>query len=621
MKESRILAITGMHRSGTSAVASVLQRAGVRIGTRLMEGDAGNPRGYFEDEEFVSFHDEQLARSGQRVLAQAGVELKPLRRQDVRWAGKLIRRRRELGLWGWKDPRASLYLDFWARQLPRARFLLVFRDPLEVVLSLLRRGSEHEFEVIADPLAGLRSWTFHNQSIVDFYQRHPERCFLVNVHHVFADVGGFVEAAAMKLDLPLRTESIAGVLHREELHRRPDSRPVAAILRRIDPRVADLSVRLEEAADWTAGDNRSPACDPAVADSLRQLRKMYDSSADPGAVSRQIFSLLLAFLDGEAVPSGSPSAQVLDLLDRLASFRRHAENLTAEIGRRAGLVADLSRHAGHLEILVPELEAHGQGLEARLAELSEHAANLEDKTRELEAHSRQLEDSRAATLEQLHALESHAEKLESRSRQERFRVDELSRHCEGLEKLAAERADQTADLAAHAGNLEALLARAREHSQELEAHAGELERLLDQRSEHLQSLEAHAGNLERLRSQDRLQLGELEKHSDNLESRRRRDEDRLAALGAHVDNLEAARLRDRLRVGALERQVGDRDRRLQDLEARRTELDQRLARQAAAVASLEGEARRLGGELEEALDDLHQLASGWWPRLLRRVQP
>jgi len=45
--------VTGMHRSGTSFVASLLSAWNVRIGDRLLPADRGNPHGYFEDAGFL----------------------------------------------------------------------------------------------------------------------------------------------------------------------------------------------------------------------------------------------------------------------------------------------------------------------------------------------------------------------------------------------------------------------------------------------------------------------------------------------------------------------------------------------------------------------------------------
>jgi predicted nucleic acid-binding Zn-ribbon protein len=614
MKDRRVLVVAGMHRSGTSAVASLMQRAGVYLGSRLVPGDAGNPRGYFEDEDFVHFHDRQLARSGLRVLAQGDAGPEPFGDDEVLEAEDLVRRRREHSLWGWKDPRTSLFLDFWAERLPEARFVFPVRDPFEVVLSLLRRGSGHELEVMANPLVGVRSWRFYNRSILDFYERYADRCFLADVHQVFADAAGFVEAVAAKLDLSLRPESVAGMLHPEELHRRPASEEADAILERADPQAGELARRLAAAADWTAGVS-PPARDAALGSSLCGLRKLYDAAGDPQVVARPVFALALAFFDPEAVSGASPGAQVLDLLDRIASLRKHADNLLAEIARRDDRVAQLEAHAGNLEEWVPELEAHAGNLEARVAELARHAGNLE-----------------------------------ARSAYDQQRSDELGRHASALEELAAERSARVEELGKHAGNLEVLMDHLRWRASELEKHAGNLEALVGQREEQLRDVKTHAENLEQLRSADLHQLAEIERHAENLESRRRQDEDRLAALGVHVANLEHARSEDRKRLreleehadalrrelalrearlatlaelsaakADLEQQVESRDRRLRELEARQAELAGDLERREAAVTGLQGEARRLGGELEELLGDLRALATSSWVRLLRHL--
>jgi hypothetical protein len=47
--------------------------------------------------------------------------------------------------WGWKEPRATLFLDFWRATLPDLKFLALYRHYAQVVDSLLRRekGKKH----------------------------------------------------------------------------------------------------------------------------------------------------------------------------------------------------------------------------------------------------------------------------------------------------------------------------------------------------------------------------------------------------------------------------------------------------------------------------------------------
>ena len=59
--EGRPLLILGMHRSGTSLLAALLEDWGVHIGETLVGADVGNPRGHFEDRDILDFHTRALA--------------------------------------------------------------------------------------------------------------------------------------------------------------------------------------------------------------------------------------------------------------------------------------------------------------------------------------------------------------------------------------------------------------------------------------------------------------------------------------------------------------------------------------------------------------------------------
>ena len=50
------LIIGGFHRSGTSATARLLHRAGLFLGYELLEALPSNPYGHFEDREVVDLH-------------------------------------------------------------------------------------------------------------------------------------------------------------------------------------------------------------------------------------------------------------------------------------------------------------------------------------------------------------------------------------------------------------------------------------------------------------------------------------------------------------------------------------------------------------------------------------
>jgi hypothetical protein len=142
---SQPVAVVGMHRSGTSMVAKLLQQAGLNLGDEvdLMPPAAENPEGFYEHLEFVRLNDEVLnvAGAGWDCPPAAGFDwnheaLDPFRERARQLAAPL----RVRLPWGWKDPRTSLTLPFWRSAFGPLRSVVVVRNPLEVVTSLHRRN-------------------------------------------------------------------------------------------------------------------------------------------------------------------------------------------------------------------------------------------------------------------------------------------------------------------------------------------------------------------------------------------------------------------------------------------------------------------------------------------------
>lgn len=151
--------IIGMHRSGTTMIASMLRELGLFIGNDLEDnsesmffinhndwlfrqcgGAWDNPdaiKWLYKSPEILRLTDDYLrARIGglpafsylgwQRYLAGAN----PLSgmKQEV---------------WGWKDPRTTYTLPFWLRLFPNARVIHIYRHGVPVAASLRTREREH----------------------------------------------------------------------------------------------------------------------------------------------------------------------------------------------------------------------------------------------------------------------------------------------------------------------------------------------------------------------------------------------------------------------------------------------------------------------------------------------
>ena len=161
----RVIAVLGMHRSGTSWLAGSLEQLGVELG-EVSTSDPHNRRGNRESPELMALHDAVLRGSG-------GSWKRPPRR--VRWTpeqtaalrGHVERMDAAFAVWGFKDPRALLAFDAWRAAVPHIRSVGIYRHPLAVHRSLSARSERF------DRRRSVRLWNAYNKRLVAEHRRAP----------------------------------------------------------------------------------------------------------------------------------------------------------------------------------------------------------------------------------------------------------------------------------------------------------------------------------------------------------------------------------------------------------------------------------------------------------------
>jgi len=144
--QRRIICIVGMHRSGTSMIARLLNICGLDLGPadRLLKADKANPLGHFEHRGFLDI-DRKLLKHFHATWSDPpdhppNWELDPSLASLLRQARALAAGFPQKRTWGWKEPRACLFLPFWRQAVPNMNFLICLRNPLEVARSLQARN-------------------------------------------------------------------------------------------------------------------------------------------------------------------------------------------------------------------------------------------------------------------------------------------------------------------------------------------------------------------------------------------------------------------------------------------------------------------------------------------------
>jgi hypothetical protein len=206
--------ITGMHRSGTSAFARMVQALGVDLGANLLGPGGGNVYGHFEDAAFIEFHDQLIAKSFPKrapfcewlPLADANVVYLE---EDRAAAQAIWDQHSARGGQAWKDPRTSLFLDLWLDLLPGAKLIICIRHPYQSHRSLLKRGEPF---LHADYSASIAGWNVYNQRILAALSTLPkDRFVVIDVDLAFREARLLTEGIARFLGLPPNETAVGSI--------------------------------------------------------------------------------------------------------------------------------------------------------------------------------------------------------------------------------------------------------------------------------------------------------------------------------------------------------------------------------------------------------------------------
>lgn len=172
IKKPAPICIIGMHRSGTSMIARLLERCGLYLGSsEQMEGpDESNVFGHFEHKGFLEINDALLVHFGGSWVnppnLRSGWESDPSLGELVRRAELLVETFHGRPFWGWKEPRTTILLPFWKSIIPNLRVVICVRSPLDVAMSLAKRDGM--------PLsAGGYLWNWYMRTAVRDTRAHP----------------------------------------------------------------------------------------------------------------------------------------------------------------------------------------------------------------------------------------------------------------------------------------------------------------------------------------------------------------------------------------------------------------------------------------------------------------
>ncbi|MGE0717899.1 MAG: hypothetical protein AB7P02_20805 [Alphaproteobacteria bacterium] len=268
----RAVVVLGMHRSGTSLLASLLQTLGVDLGgDLLLDRRPDNENGYWEHAGIAAAQEALLDRLGRRWYGPEGLlplpagwwrlpEVAPCRRE----LAAIVDRETAaaVGVWGFKDPRTVRLLPLWSEIFAALgvtpTYVLALRDPAAVAASLARRDA-------MSPAAAQLLWLQHT---LDAFRHAGDRiAAVVDYDDWFAAPVDVARGIMARLDLTWAAddaalrEALSALVRPELRHARaggadrlmPEVRELYGLLRAAAPdappaaAVAGLLARFDDA--------------------------------------------------------------------------------------------------------------------------------------------------------------------------------------------------------------------------------------------------------------------------------------------------------------------------------------------------------------------------------------
>lgn len=556
------LMVLGMHRSGTSVLARVLNLMGAYFGPEGVSTGANeeNPKGFWERKDIRALNDSVLHGSGWDWNRIAHLDLRlvppPILENFHKHASRLVLEMDAHRPWMMKEPRLCLLLPLWRRWLEVPIGIHIYRHPVEVASSLKKRND------IPIPV-GLAMWEKYVQTATVVSADMPRivvshRELMTDPHTAVArlmqdlealDVPGLRMPTAQELDVFVSTDLYREREEREDLKPYLQSRQVALFERLLTGEVPpleawDVAVKDLEAYESTLPPLRRPDAgtppphaSTSVGEELRTIKGLLGKQDDEAKQRDERFvKTLRDELNSHLVAARTELQQkVADLrMQRFAlyhqlrearremtSTRQHSEDARIELAVLRPRLEDLAEQLGsaqkQLDAMRDEREALLEDADQLRAELGKARVQSEALRGELEGARSELETARQCSdglRAELDAASAWGEAFRGKFEAARGDLEAAHQYSEGLR----------AELDTTRGQAESL-------SEELEASRAEGERLRDE-------LVTVRARMRELRADQESLRATARERERNLESHLRDTRQELQASLASVGKLE-----------------------------------------------------------------------------------
>jgi hypothetical protein len=365
--------ILGMHRSGTSCVARVLNLCGLYLGDDLLDSASlSNMEGKWESRAAVEINDSILALSGGTwdQVPEGALSCDGPTQERIR---QFLKTFEEAAVSGWKDPRTVLTFPVWKPLLGDYRIIACLRHPMSVAASLAtREGWPIE--------RGLDLWRVYHERFLQYLdeERHVIWFdFDLSPEQMTRSLGRACRSLGLRFE-----ESALRSFNEFQRHHRHEAPPS-------DPRVRELYLEFFYRAHREELNDTAPDS-PGVVEAAPRLRP------SKASLAREV-----EILHKRLASLGSSHQKQNSLAQR--SFKAAHEN-TRRVTALETSVGQVSRASGELGGSVARLNERLEGVGRNEGELRETLARLDERLEGVGRNEGELRGTLARLDERLESL-------------------------------------------------------------------------------------------------------------------------------------------------------------------------------------------------------------------------
>lgn len=316
-------------------------------------------------------------------------------------------------LWGWADPQAIHWLNYWRDLDPDLHFILVYDRPHSL---LTRSQADPATPDSPEDLARqARQWAAYNAALLHFFHRNPQRCLLVHSEQARRSASAYLNQVRARIDAPWVER-----LGLEGNHTGPHASgtPTPCVTQDLPPALAS----------GDTGETPDAPLALLVADTL--LRDQPES--------RQLYEELQAAanlplaLDDEPGRDTALALQAWAALNAQRQRQRHQDKLLQQL--EAGQAQAEALAAEHWRLLQAEQQLRAQDAQTHSAAL----ADLSTARQQIEQQQRELQQDNELLLSQLHQVQEELERHYLNSQQQATQLEALSAQQQQAEQQAAQ---------------------------------------------------------------------------------------------------------------------------------------------------------------------------------------